>query len=117
MAEQKNSIILLGVIGFIAIFGLVLMFTQNNNTTGALFGSHRGGPSLCTIQTLPGEAQWFNEANPVLIKRHLLYGGQCAVIKNGQILEHINSIKVLDSKVRTKEELLSMCCRTSTTSL
>ncbi len=115
MVEQKNSIILLGVIGFIAIFGLVLMFTQNNNATGALFGSQPGGPAQCNVQTLPGEAQWFTKDDPALIRRYLEFGLQCAIIKDGKIIEHIDSLKALDSKARTNAEIRNMCCRASTT--
>lgn len=60
------ALVILGIIAVIAVMGLVLMFTNSNGSTGAIFTSATGGNYICPMDTNVGEPQWFpaNLAGP-----------------------------------------------------
>jgi len=97
------SLIILGIVGVIAVVGLVMMFSGQNQAVGQVYTSATGGYDLCNIQTNVGTAQWFPVLaaageNERLAKDYILAGFKCAVVRNGNILDYINNVGELETK-------------------
>lgn len=101
--HKSASLVILGVISAIAVIGLVMVFQTPNQVVGQVYTSATQGNYLCNIHTNVGEPQWFpvlagaDEDNR-LAGDFLRAGYQCSVVRNGEILDYINSANELQTK-------------------
>ncbi len=122
--DQKGmSLVILGVVSVIAVIGLVMMFTTPDQAVGQFYASAKGGEYLCNIYTNVGEPQWFPilsgaAENEKFAGDFLKAGYQCAVVRNGEIVDYVNNANELQPKFFVKgghfiDEFgyQTLCCR------
>ncbi len=121
--HKGASLVILGVISVIAVIGLVMIFQTPDYAVGQVYTSATGGNYLCNIHTNVGEPQWFPVLagageNSRLARDFVRAGYQCAIVRDGALVDYINNENELQSKFFDKgghyiDEFgyQTICCR------
>lgn len=121
--HKSASLVILGVVSVIAVIGLVMTFQTPDQVVGQVYTSATGGDYLCAISTAVGEPQWFPvlagaDEDMRLAADFLNAGYQCAVVRNGEIADYVNSATELQTKFFVKGgeyvdefDYQTICCR------